>query len=87
MSLRFRGRVLGEAVIFFRCHLRKSLDERDDVPDLIVIVNFAVGGHSTHLDPIFNDPELQHQQRRARDSDQGHDKAGYELHKRAPHIK
>src|SRR5690242_953468 len=56
-SLGFSGRVLGEPAIFLRRHLRQSLHERDDVPDLVVVMNLAVGGHSAHFDAILDDPE------------------------------
>ena len=33
------------------------LDEGDQVPDLVIIVDFVVRRHCTHLDAVFDDPE------------------------------
>jgi hypothetical protein len=40
-----------------RSHFRQLADERDEVPDRIVIQRFAPRGHCTHLDTVFNDPK------------------------------
>jgi hypothetical protein len=46
-----------QLLVLFRSYGGVSLDEGDQIPDLVIIVDFTVRRHCTHLDAVFDDPE------------------------------
>lgn len=53
--LSFSGR--GKGTVLGRGHVRQLMHERDDVPNLVIIVGLAPRRHARHLDAMFDSPK------------------------------
>ena len=48
----------GQDLVLLWSQGRQFLDKRHHCPDTLIIMGWTPGGHTTGLDPVFDDPEL-----------------------------